>query len=460
MLNAKLAKSRYVSSNLPTLQLEHHAHVSQCDEEKPKCRACNRRNRPCTYANDGLNQLASAASAASSPFNRSTGSYFTPIQQFSGTISSANSQKHGDPSRYNQQHQGDILIQNQQHRRSTPDQAYPVRANDLPSTPNPVASDLNMDHLELMHHFSAVTTRELSKGPSTFEVWNTTVPQIALSHEFVMHGILATSALHLAHLRPEKRQAYWKRAATHQNRAIQLLQIAMAHPTRDNADALFAFSLIIFYLASATPSTADDLMDEIPLGPAIHTIHMLRGVRLILEAVRHWVEQGPLAQVLRWYPGHIQSNPTFRDPGTEEHFSKLLVFCSTTPNLNKDTEMEDVEIYAAAASSLRASFLKVESVPEGDPNTPPIWHWAVRLPATFVERLKEQHCVPLVLLAHWCVILLQARNYWWVGSWVNRTMGEIEACINQEYRGWLAWPIKKIKEVREILRGLENQEQF
>ena len=317
-----------------------------------------------------------------------------------------------------------------------------------------------MDHLELMHHFSAVTTRELSIGPSTFEVWNTTVPQIALSHEFVMHGILATSALHLAHLRPEQRQAYWKRAAIHQNRALQLLQIAMAHPTRDNADALFAFSLIIFYLASATPSTADDLMDEIPLGPAIHTIHMLRGVRLILEAVRHWVEQGPLAPVLRGYPGHIQSNPTFRDPDTEEHFSKLLVFCSTTPNLNKDTEMDDVEIYAAAASSLRASFLKVESVPEGDPNTPPIWHWAVRLPATFVERLKEQHSVPLVLLAHWCVILLQARHYWWVGSWVNRTMGEIEACINQEHRSWLEWPIEKIKEVRENLRGLENQEPF
>ena len=317
-----------------------------------------------------------------------------------------------------------------------------------------------MDHLELMHHFSAVTTRELSIGPSTFEVWNKTVPRIALSHEFVMHGILATSALHLAHLRPEQRLAYWKRAAIHQNRALQLLQIAMAHPTRDNADALFAFSLIIFYLASATPSTADDLMDEIPLGPAIHAIHMLRGVRLILEAVRHWVEQGPLAQVLRWYPGHIQSNPTFRDPDTEEHFSKLLVFCSTTPNLNKETEMEDVEIYAAAASSLRASFLKVESVPEGDPNTPPIWHWAVRLPATFVERLKEQHSVPLVLLAHWCVILLQARHYWWVGSWVNRTMGEIEGCINQEHIGWLEWPIEKIKEVRENLRGLENQEPF
>lgn len=345
-------------------------------------------------------------------------------------------------------------MQDQEHLRSTIEQAHPIRANGLPPTSNTMASTLNMDDLELMHHFSVVTARELSIGPSSFEIWNMIVPKIALSHEFVMHGILATSALHLAHLCPEQRQAYWRKAAVHQNRALELLHITMEHPTRDNADALFVFSLIIFYLASAAPSTAEDLMDEEPLGPAIHTIHMLRGVRMILEAVKHWVEQGPLAQVLRWHPGHIPSNPTFRHPDTEEHFSKLLIFCSTTPNLNNDTEMDDVEIYAAAASSLRASFLKVESVPQGDPNTPPIWHWAVRLPATFVERLKEQHPVPLVLLAHWCVILLQARNYWWVGSWVDRTMGEIEGCIIQEHRSWLEWPIEKIKQVRENLNLL------
>lgn len=454
MLNAKLAKSRYVLSDLSSLQLEYRTHASQCDEEKPKCRSCNRRNRPCTYTNDGLNQLASAASAASSPFNGSTGSYHSPIRQSGGNIPSGNPQEHGDPSRSNQQHQGDVFIQDQQHLGSTLEQAHPVRANGLVPTSNPAASTLNMEHLELMHHFSVVTARELSIGPSSFQIWNTIVPKIALSHEFVMHGILATSAQHIAHLCPEQRQAYWSRAAVHQNRALELLHITMEHPTRDNADALFVFSMIIFYLASAAPSTANDLMDEVPLGQAIHTIHMLRGVRTILEAVKHWVEQGPLAQVLRWHPGHILSNPTFRDPDTEGHFSKLLIFCSTTPNLNKNTEMEDVEIYAAAASSLRASFLKVESVPQGDPNTPPIWHWAVRLPATFVERLKEQHPVPLVLLAHWCVILLQARNYWWVGNWVHRTMAEIEACMIQEHRGWLEWPTEKIQEVRQHLNLL------
>ena len=428
----------------------------KCDEEKPRCRACNRRGRPCTYANDALNQLASVTSTDSSPLQISTGFSFTPIQYRGVGLSSQGLQNHGNIPRHSLQHQASPSAQNQQSHGATPNHISSIREIIPSPTSNASEMVLNMAHLELIYHFIASTSREISVSPSSHEVWNMTVPYIALSHEFLMHGLLATSASHIAHQRPEQRQDYQQRAAMHYNRADQLLQVAIAHPARQNADALFAFSLIMFYLTSAAPLAADKLIDEAPLSAAVHSISMLRGIRTILESVKHLVEQGLLAHLLRWYPGHIQSNPTFRDHETEEHFSKLLIFCSTTPDLNKDTEMEDVETYAAAASSLRASFLRVESVPEGEPNAPPIWFWAVRLPATFVERLKEQNVVPMVLLAHWCVILLQARHCWWVGSWVDRMMGAIEGCIPQEFRCWLGWPTRKIKESKEALRGAEG----
>ena len=308
-----------------------------------------------------------------------------------------------------------------------------------------------MAHLELLHHFVAVTSYAITTGSSSHLVWQMTLPQIALSHEFVMHAILAVSALHIAHLR-EQRNAYWKRAAIHQNRALQLQQVAMAKPTRENADGLFAFLLLIVYLSSASPSSVDGSMIDTPLYSAIQCIHMLRGVRSILPAIRHWVEEGPLAHLLRFYPGNIKSNPTFRDPSMEDHFSKLLIFCSTAPNLNKNTEMEDVENFAAAASSLRTSFLKVESVPDGDSNMALIWHWAVRLPAAFVDRLGQQHPVPLVLLAHWCVLLAQARNYWWVEEWVDQTMREVRDCLPHDSIQWLVWPTEKIQEIGQTHR--------
>ena len=402
------------------------ADPSQCDEEKPKCRSCTRRQTPCTFTNDGLNQLASAASAASSPsYDRSQpGSSFTPIQRSYGTT----------PSRPYQNHVA-------QTRRPSPK---------TPPPPSPLS--LNMAHLELLHHFVTVTSYAITTGRISHVVWHATVPQIALSHEFVMHTLLAVSALHIAYLRPEQRMSYWKRAAMHQDRALQLQQLAMANPTRENADALFIFSFLIVYLASASPSSVDGTIVDTPLHAAIQCIHMFRGIRSILPSIRHWVEEGPLAHLLLLYPGHIKSNPTFRDPRTEDHFSKLLIFCSTAPDLNNDTEMDDVEQFAAAASSLRASYLKVESVVQGDLYMPPIWHWAVRLPSSFVQRLGERHVVPLVLIAHWCVLLSQARHYWWVGDWLDKTMGEIEACLPQEYSQWLEWPTEKIREINETRR--------
>ncbi|KAL2043006.1 hypothetical protein N7G274_004064 [Stereocaulon virgatum] len=397
----------------------------KCDEEKPMCRSCTRRQTQCTYTNDGLDRLASAASVASSPsYDRSQpGSSFTPIQRSYATT----------PSRPYQNHA-----------------AQPSRPS--PKTPPPPSPlTLNMAHLELLHHFTIVTSHTITTS-SNSHVWHATVPQMALSHEFVMHTVLAISALHIAHLRPEQRLDYRKKAAMHQGRALQLQQLAMADPTQENADALFIFSFLMVYFASASPSLVDGSAVDTPLHAAVQCIHMLRGVRSILPSVRHWVQEGPLAHLLLLYPGHIKSNPTFRDPSTAEHFSKLLIFCSTAPDLNKDTEMEDVESFAAAASSLRAAYLKVESVLEDNQSTPPIWYWAVRLPSSFVQRLNERHVVPLVLIAHWCVLLSQARHYWWVGDWSDKMMGEIEACLPQEYRHWLEWPTEKIRRIVETPR--------
>ena len=305
-----------------------------------------------------------------------------------------------------------------------------------------------MAHLELFHHFAAVTSYALTVGGTVpHNAWHMTVPQIALSHDFLMHSVLAVAALHIAHLRPEQRPLYWNRAATHQGYALRLQQVAMANPSQENGDALFAFSLLIVYFAFAGPKTSETQGMGIPLDGAVQCINLFRGVRQILPAVKQWVDQGPLAPLLLYNPNNVRSNPFFQDANINSHFSNLLLFCSTTHDPNND--LEDVETFAAAASSLRASFLKFESLAEGDPNTPLVWHWAVRLPESFVQRLTEQQVVPLILVAHWCVLLAQVQQYWWIQGWVDQTLGEIEGCIGQDYRLWLDWPADKIREIRQ-----------
>lgn len=165
----------------------------------------------------------------------------------------------------------------------------------------------------------------------------------------------------------------------------------------------------------------------------------------------------PLAPLAKLSPENYRAAPDFSDPERSAYFTKLLVFCST---MSGDSELEDVENFAAAASSLRASFLKLEAMPQDDPASPPIWQWAIRLQPGFVERLGELHIIALVLVAHWCVLLVRARQFWWMEGWVETTMAEIRSSLPGEHQHWLQWPLQKIERVggnQAGIRLLEGQ---
>lgn len=91
---------------------------------------------------------------------------------------------------------------------------------------------------------------------------------------------------------------------------------------------------------------------------------------------------------------------------------------------------------------------------ESDGCAMPMWHWGARMPPEFAERLAQMDVVPLVLVAHWCMILPQIKHYWWVQGWVDRTMREIGEVLPQEYREWFDWPMGRIRLIRE--RELET----
>lgn len=306
-----------------------------------------------------------------------------------------------------------------------------------------------MNHMELFHHFTSNTASAISVGPSTEKLWSKDIPTIALSHRFLMHSILAVSALHLAHLNPAQKRTHYASASAHEDRALSLAQAEMANPTAENADALFAFVLTTVYYAFAAPApdspptsrsgNFEEPENHRALSSAIQCINLLRGIRSILPSVKDFVEAGPLSPLLNMELSSIPSARQFSVPETEAHWSRLLYFASTTAKPGPN-EVEDLEIYAAAASSLRASSLKVEALAEVEMNTPPMWHWAVRLSPTFVERLADLEIVPLVLIAHWCVLLPQVRHHWWIEGWVDRTMREIKEVLPDEHRAWLEWP--------------------
>jgi len=301
------ARKVKASTSVPIADLVANS-IKQCDEEKPKCRAwyvtfgaievarivgglelligrrtltpslasSTRRTTPCTYSNEinGLNQLASAASAASSPHDRPDSCSFTPIQSAFGTTTPTGNTHSGASFTPIQSEFGTATLPNgqltasftpiQQELRTITLKNDNTRANGPRRLAASSPLSLNLAHMELLHHFVAVTSHALSFGPLGHDVWHMIIPQIALSHDWLMHSILAISALHIAHLNPDQRDTYWKRAAIHQDQALQGQQRALANPSIDNGDALFAFTLTVIYLAFAGPN-ASESSEEAPL---------------------------------------------------------------------------------------------------------------------------------------------------------------------------------------------------
>ena len=62
------------------------------------------------------------------------------------------------------------------------------------------AHDLNLVDLEFLHNYCTSTALTLHRDPPTIRLWSITVPEFGFIHDYVMHGILALSALHLGYV--------------------------------------------------------------------------------------------------------------------------------------------------------------------------------------------------------------------------------------------------------------------
>ena len=66
-------------------------------------------------------------------------------------------------------------------------------------------SNIEDTNTRLLDHYIAITYKTLVQREEGPEFWRTNILQIARDHSFVMHGLLAISALHMAWLDPNQR---------------------------------------------------------------------------------------------------------------------------------------------------------------------------------------------------------------------------------------------------------------
>lgn len=107
-----------------------------------------------------------------------------------------------------------------------------------------------------------------------------------------MRGLLALSALHLAHYRPDQYDYYASQALYHHEIGLREASAMIPNITEENCSAIYIFSVLTFYTSLAKPRTPEDLFFISENGTA-DWMFLIRGTKYILEANYNSLLKGP-----------------------------------------------------------------------------------------------------------------------------------------------------------------------
>ncbi|KAI9149013.1 Orsellinic acid/F9775 biosynthesis cluster protein D [Paramyrothecium foliicola] len=292
-----------------------------------------------------------------------------------------------------------------------------------------------LDNVLLEHYFSS-SYRNFMLDDASLPIWLETVPGIATENRFLIHGMLACTALHMAHLDPSLSDTYTMRAYCHQEVAIPLYRYAIEHPSKQNCNALvsFAYMLVVYTFATDTDSSnrplflVDDSGSELGGEQLIipHWLHFIRAGCSMLCHVWDHVETGPVRALA--YGWEVEPGPS------SERSLYLNYFLSIIPQ-DSSWSAEDITTYSRAASMLAESLAHLEEA--GHKRDFTTWQvlgvWPARVEDDYVTLLSRRHPGALILLAYYCIMLMKINGLWYFTGRPAKLLSSILRILDQKW---------------------------
>ncbi|PVH70444.1 hypothetical protein DL98DRAFT_472643 [Cadophora sp. DSE1049] len=319
----------------------------KCDQGRPSCGSCRRKEKNCIYQvrEKGVCQ----SSAPFEPSHRFTPkSTISEQEKCSSPASTAYGEACERSSSYPHQHPPHL---------SGAEDGYLVLWEDL----------------ELMRHFVTETYLTFSNVPVIRDLWRTTVPKMASDHPLLMHTLLSVSAHHLAFLNPAKRGLYLAAAVRHHELSLPVYRSQLHNITPENCSAMFICSSLIpvctlaFPMCSNNPSTTssghfyhrqlDQLESPIQLVSGIFSL--LQGASQVIKDSWQWLGDGPICALFvdRFPSMELESNSENRVQSYDSAFQFLigrinsLSSRSNTPSLPSPTQPLSSRQHTSALTS-------------------------------------------------------------------------------------------------------------
>ena len=302
--------------------------------------------------------------------------------------------------------------------------------------------DFSFEDLGLMHFYSTSTCFTIADAnPALRDTWQRVVPQEALCHPFLMHGVLSLAALHQVSLHTDYRQQKFERAIYHHQLALTKSKAALQTLTEDNCGSLFVLSatIAIFSLARPISPASDPLQD--PVSRLLELTHLIGGSRIIVHAGYSWLEKSTVSPLL--HSGFLKSKESL--PDNLEYSIRTLE--SEIPLGGNDEAAS--EAYRDALENLRTCFRNIDRLGGPDrtaqiDNRVVVLSWLATMHEGLTILLSDRDPLALSILAHYAVILHTLDGIWWSRTWGHVLFRNVYEQLDPPWRRRVEWAKKNI----------------
>ncbi|KAH8743773.1 hypothetical protein F5883DRAFT_32998 [Diaporthe sp. PMI_573] len=284
-----------------------------------------------------------------------------------------------------------------------------------PSTPeDPPGSMFTLEHMELLHHYTASTSLTFSSSAPTRMVWQDRVPRIALHAEYVLHALLAVSALHLSHLRPNARSSYWATGVKLYDAALSKAQVEMENVTEANCTAIYIFSTITCFYSLAQNGELASQSDHVERledddSDLLSWVFLFRGPKTFLKlpynTILHAGELAPMFEQGSKRALRVRAYPTCDLSSIMDELRGIV------------PDPEEQVIYINTIKHLQKSFHAVFGQASAEIETTDIFVWLFDASDEFMDRLRRHEGPAVAIFICFSLLVSQLQGVWWAKGW-------------------------------------------
>ncbi|OJJ50328.1 hypothetical protein ASPZODRAFT_58983 [Penicilliopsis zonata CBS 506.65] len=285
------------------------------------------------------------------------------------------------------------------------------------------------DRLRLMHHYTLHTAKSISDltGPEEAALWNEWTVELALANDFLLHGILSISALHLALRETSPQRKHILLAIHHHDLGVALFRPHLAHIARDKQDAVFAFSCMVLLYAFGIQRLSES--SDTPLAKIIQVLLLVRNSISVIKS-----DHTAMAHS-RWSVLMLDPSRLLLLPSPPAEIEEMLA----TLRLRVPAESKEHQhIYTCSIQALRHA-LNASLVYQNTRMT--LVFFLIASPAGLWKLVAEEEPLALAILANYAVILYWIRDHIWMVGWGEETIEAVAEALPLDWHGCIAWAV-------------------